>query len=462
MKKIKIGFLPLYVKLYDDGAPNMRLRIDAFANEIFEMLKVREDVEIIKSDICRLEGEFAEAINCFEKEKVDSIVTLHLAYSPSLESEKILKNTNIPIVILDTTPNFAFTDDEDTVSISYNHGIHGVQDMCNLLIRNNKQFYIEAGHYAESDVVERVINRVRGIKAARNFKNAKVGTIGGEFAGMGDFRVTDSVFEEIGIKKLSLTSDEAKEYVSKVTDEEIETLIQADRERYDVSDDIPKDFLYNSLRGNLAVRKWINENELSAFTANFLTVGKDFGLYGMPFAEANRAMERGIGYAGEGDVLTAALVGAFMGVCKETSFIEMFCPDWKNNMIFISHMGEMNTALTDKKAKFMAKPMKYSDVDTTWLCGTYKEGEATLVDLAPLGDGKFRVISSYVDMKVPECDKFIGSGTCGWFDPNKDISTFLVEYSKLGGTHHLMLMYGDMRKVAETFAAYMGYEYFEI
>ena len=46
------------------------------------------------------------------------------------------------------------------------HGIHGVQDMCNLLVRNKKQFFIEAGHYKESDVIERVINRVKGIKIA--------------------------------------------------------------------------------------------------------------------------------------------------------------------------------------------------------------------------------------------------------------------------------------------------------
>ena len=179
MKKVKIGFLPLYVKLYDDGAPNMRLRIDAFAKEVIELFKAKENVEIIASDVCRLEDEFKEAITLFENEKVDSIVTLHLAYSPSLESEKVLKNTKLPIVILDTTPNFDFTGDEDTVSISYNHGIHGVQDMCNLLVRNGKQFFIEAGHYLESDVIDRVINRVKGIKIANEFQNSRVGTIGG-------------------------------------------------------------------------------------------------------------------------------------------------------------------------------------------------------------------------------------------------------------------------------------------
>ena len=154
--------------------------------------------------------------------------------------------------------------------------------------------------------------------------------------------------------------------------------------------------------------------------------------------------------------------GALLSAYPETSFVEIFCPVWTENKLFLSHMGEMNTALTAEKAKLMLKPMKYSDIDTTWLCGTYKAGAATLMDLAPLADGKFRVIVSYVEMKVPECEKFRCNSTCGWFEPNGSIATFLENYSKLGGTHHLMLMYGDMRGATEAFAKTMGYEYCEI
>ena len=462
MKKIKIGFLPLYVKLYDDGAPNMRVRIDGFANEILNLLKAKPNVEVIASDVCRLEGEFKTAIELFENEKVDSIVTLHLAYSPSLESEKVLSGTNLPIVILDTTPTFEFTDDDDNVSISYNHGIHGVQDMCNLLVRNNKEFFIEAGHYLESDVIDRVINCVKGIKIAKEFGNSRVGTIGGEFAGMGDFRLPEDLYAKIGIEKVELSPEEAKKYFAAVREDEIDALIADDKQKYNTDAEMAEETLRNALKGDLAVRKWIEDNKLTAFTANFRTVGKDFGLAGMPFAEANRAMERGTGYAGEGDVLTAAFTGALMTVSSEASFIEMFCPDWKNNLIFISHMGEMNTALSVDKPKYMVKPMKYADIDTTWLCGTYKEGKATLINLLPIANNGFRVIVSYVDMKVPKCDKFRGNATCGWFEPAKNIGDFLQDYSKLGGTHHLNLMYGDARKIAEAFAKTKGYEFFEI
>ena len=461
MEKVKIGFLPLYVKLYDDGAPNMRVRIDAFADKIATLLAEKPGVEIIKGDICRLHGEFEKAAEAFEKAGADCIVTLHLAYSPSLESEKVLAGTKLPIIILDTTPNFDFTDDGD-LSISYNHGIHGVQDMCNLLIRNGKKFFIEAGHYEKSDVLDRVINRALGVKVSNSLFNAKVGRIGGAFAGMGDFRVADGVFESIGIKTAEMSSETAKEYMLKISEAEIDAQIASDKEKYEVDKTLDETFLRNSLKGDLAVRRWIEDNSLTAFTANFLNIKKDFGLAGMPFCEANRAMERGIGYAGEGDILTAAFVGALMNVSNEVSFVEMFCPDWKNDLIFISHMGEMNTSLAAQKPKYSVKQMKYSDIDTTWLCGTYKSGKATLIDLAPLGGDKFRVIASYVEMKEMECEKYRKTSICGWFAPNKNIGTFLEDYSKLGGTHHLALVYNDMRKSAETFAAVRGFEYFEI
>ncbi len=462
MKNIKIGFLPLYVKLYDDGNPNMRVRIDAFAKEIADILGSKENVEVVSADVCRLEEEFKTAVALFEKENVDCIVTLHLAYSPSLQSEKVLAGTKLPIVILDTTPTFDFTSGDDPSPISYNHGIHGVQDMCNLLVRNGKQFFIEAGHYSESDVIDRVIDRVKGIKLASSLKSSRVGTIGGAFAGMGDFRISEDLYGKMGIERVELTSDEAKKYFCAVTDAEIDALIADDEAKYDVDKSIPEDVHRNALRGDLAVRNWISDRKLTAFTANFLNVNRAFGLAGIPFAEADRAMARGIGYAGEGDVLTSAFTGALMSISDEASFIEMFCPDWKNGLIYLSHMGEMNVALSADKPKYMIKAMAYSDIDTTWLCGTFKAGKATLVNLIPIANDSFRVVVSLVDMETPECPKLRGSSTSGWFRPSKSVACFLEAFSTLGGTHHLDLVYGDVRKTAETFAKVMGYEFYEI
>ncbi len=462
MSKVKIGLLPLYVKLYDDGAPAMRDRVNPFTEEIKSIFASREDVELVSADICRLEDEFAAAVNKFEAEKVDAIVTIHLAYSPSLQSEKVLKNTTLPIVILDTTPTYAFTTDDDKAVISYNHGIHGVQDMCNLLVRNKKEFFIEAGHYKESDVIERVVSRVKGIKAAKAFTSARVGSIGGSFAGMGDFLLPSDTYNRLGIEVVTLTPEKAKEIDATITEAEVDALIADDGKKYNQSDDLPQDVYRRTARGSLVVRRFIEENGLTAFTANFLKVDKAFGIGGMPFSEANRAMERGIGYAGEGDTLNSALLGALMSVSDEASFIEMFCPDWKDEMIFISHMGEMNTALAADKPTIFHTPMKYSDIDTVKISATYKAGVATLISLIPVADGKFRIVTSLVEMKTPDCKKLAAGVIKGWFTPNKPIADFLCDYSRLGGPHHLTLMYGDARCLAKTFAQTLSFEYFEI
>ena len=60
-------------------------------------------------------------------------------------------------------------------------------------------------------------------------------------------------------------------------------------------------------------------------------------------------MMSGFGYAGEGDVLTAGLVGALMSAYRGVTFTETFCPCWKKDLILMSHMGEMNMDLSATK-----------------------------------------------------------------------------------------------------------------
>ena len=122
---MKIGLLPLYIALYDRTSPSMRPRLEAFYQEIAQEF-ARRGVEVETSPFCRLKPEFEQAVGKFEAAGVDALVTLHMAYSPSLESIDVLAGTALPIVVLDTTETLEFTNGQDPVEIDYNHGIHGV------------------------------------------------------------------------------------------------------------------------------------------------------------------------------------------------------------------------------------------------------------------------------------------------------------------------------------------------
>ena len=134
MVEPKIGLLPLYIELYDKAVPEARGRIDAFYETICGEME-RRGVEVLRAPVCRLKNEFAAAVGSFEKAGAEAIVTLHLAYSPSLESAETLAKTSLPIIVLDTTPTYEYSPGQDPTELMFNHGIHGVQDMCNVLIR---------------------------------------------------------------------------------------------------------------------------------------------------------------------------------------------------------------------------------------------------------------------------------------------------------------------------------------
>ena len=442
MKPVKIGLLPLYVKLYDECLSWMRPKVEKYHADVAEKLR-SYGLDVMTSPICRLEDEFRQAIKSFEEGGAEVLVTLHLAYSPSLQSEKPLKECRLPIVILDTTPDFEFRPEGSTEGIDYDHGIHGVQDMCNLLLRNGKKFSIFAGHYIESDVCRRIADCARAYASANALSGARVGIIGEPFAGMGDFRVPyDELKRDIGIDVIPYPPAKIAEYAEKVTDSRISDLKKADSERFD--NDGVSDELYDEVtRVSLGVKDWYNGEKLDSFTVNFLAAGKTTGLRHMPFDRACRAMEEGVGYAGEGDVLTAALVGALLRSWDDTTFVEMFCPNWHDGYVFLSHMGEYNLRIAGKRPRMIVRPFPFADTgDPYAIMAPMRAGRAAIVNLAPLGNGKYALTAINGEMLPVSDESKFTNVVNGWFRPDCGLPAMLEKYSGRGGTHHSAMVYG--------------------
>lgn len=444
MSTPKAGLLPLYIKLYDDSWPEMRTRVDGFYRQIAKALGER-GLEVSTAPVCRLAPEFRGAIYGFEKAGVDAIVTLHMAYSPSLESSTALAATRLPIVVLDTTPTYAYGPQQNPEELLYNHGIHGVQDMCNLLLRNHKAFQIEAGHWEKTDVLDRVAAWVRAARLASAMRQSRIGQLGPSFKGMGDFAVPGAVLAKtLGVRTIVAGREAVPEQLAKVTKKAVEIEMAADREQFTV-ENLDPELHRRATRAGLAVRRWIESERLTGFTVNFLAVNKASGLPAMPFLEASKAMTRGIGYAGEGDVLTASLVGTLLQSYPETSFTEMFCPDWEGDRIFLSHMGEMNLHLSATKPRLVKKPFPFTDVgDTAVAYACFRGGDAVLVNLAPGPRDTYTLLVSPIVMQEVAGEDKMADSIHGWFRPSTSVAGFLAAYSRAGGTHHSALVYGKV------------------
>jgi len=439
---MKIGLLPLYIALYDEICPQRRPRLENFYENIAKRFEER-NIQVVKTeDFCRLKPEFKKAVADFESADVDAIVTLHMAYSPSLESIDVLSKTELPIIVLDTTETLEFTNEQNPEEISYNHGIHGVMDMCSMLKRYGKVYSIAAGHFAESDVIDEACGLVRAAAAAKALSKVHVGLVGGAFDGMGDFAVEPKELQErFGVIVENLDADLLEEYASKVDKAEVEAELELDKERFAVPEDMDWKKYEKNVAVCLGMRKCIEEKALTAFSANFRSVKE------VPFIEACKAMERGVGYAGEGDGLTSAFVGALLNAYPETGFVEIFCPDWKNNMVFLSHMGEVNYR-TVEGSPSLAHVSGMTDTYATY--ARMKGGKGVYVNISREKED-YQLLLAPAEMISYEHDNF-PTKIRGWMKPEHGtIAEFLKAHSVHGATHHSIFVYGATVEEMEFF-----------
>lgn len=459
MKPVRVGLLPLYIKLYDDVDPALRLLQLPFLQDVEKALEA-EGLSVLVSNVCRVQDEFAQAVAQFNREKVDAVVTLHLAYSPSLEAIDALASLDAPIILMDTTPTFDFVQATGLQAIDRNHGIHGVQDLCSMLKRRGVPYHLACGHLENTDIARRVAGLCRAAAAAAAMKTMRVGLVGESFEGMGDFRVDAKTLERItGAHVVALMPEDAEQIQRAIADTDVDAQVAQDLADFE-ADLSSADNHRMEARAALTLRRWAEQNALGAITVNFSQVSRATGLVKMPFVELSRMMARGMGYAGEGDVLTASMTGALMTAFANTGFVEMFCPDWKRGVLFLSHMAEMNVGLCRAKPLLADVPFPFTDVgDTVGVFGCHRAGPAILVNLAPLSADRFTLLLASVDMLEPEADEApLRNQVRGWMKPRMPLERFLTWFSETGGTHHSVLVYdADIAELA-AFGHMMGFD----
>jgi L-arabinose isomerase len=454
----RAALLPLYLELYDRRRPEMRQELEPYLQRLVDGLEA-EGLAVRRTGICRTREEVAEAVALAEREEAEALVTVHLAYSPSLEAVEALGATKLPIVVLDTTPDAAFPPTVDPGRILYNHGIHGVQDLTCMLRRRGRTYEVVAGAWEASDVLARAADRVRAVRAAARLRRMKLVRVGRAFGGMGDFAVEPRVlYERFGFE-LEETSPEALlPYVQSVAEAAVADELAADRERY--AGRVDEEAHRRSVRLGLGLRRYLEEQRAGGFSFNFLAFDASRGAVStVPFLEAAKAMARGVGYAGEGDVLTAGLVGALLAAWPRTTFTEIFCPDWAGDRLFLSHMGEINPAVTDGTARLVEQDFAFTPAQNPVLvAGAPAAGPATLVNLAPGPEESFRLLVAPVSVEPDAGGEAFANKVRGWLRVPGGVAPWLEAYSRLGGTHHSALVLGRRAEAVAAFANHLGLE----
>ncbi len=452
-----VGLLPLYIALYDEVRPEARPEMQAFADRVAGTLE-GAGLRVERAPIACLRHEVEAAVTDMMHREVELLATLHLAYSPSMEAIGALCAAHVPLLLLDTTPAERFGADATGADMFRNHGIHGVQDLACTLRRHERPYLLAVGHVDDPAFIADVVTAARAAQATRALRTMRVLVLGDPFAGMGDFAAPEEVMRRrLGIESHRATVEALAQAAAQVPEEEVAAECAADAERFNLSG-VSEDVLARTNRVGLGVRRMIDEVQAGAFSFNFASFTGESGVGTVPFLEASKAMARGLGYAGEADALTAGLVGALGRAGCRVTFTEMFCPDWAEGTVFMSHMGECNLALACGDTKLVEKQYAFSTVGNPAVSVPKLEpGAATLVNLAPAPHDGFDMIAARVEVLdrgpvpgFPDVPHF-------WLRPvDRDLRGFLQRYSELGGTHHLAMCMGDEVDLAGRMAQMLG------
>ncbi|MFC2087752.1 hypothetical protein ACFLSA_06295, partial [Bacteroidota bacterium] len=135
--------LDLYEQTFDDIIEKQEKQLTMFTSGL------EKSVEIISRKVCFLSEQMEKEILQAKINNADALLIVPMCYTASTMSVPSLLETNIPIIVFNTQEILEIKDDFDFDDLIDNHVIQGTQDVTNILIRNEKIFGMETGHYQD-------------------------------------------------------------------------------------------------------------------------------------------------------------------------------------------------------------------------------------------------------------------------------------------------------------------------
>jgi L-arabinose isomerase len=455
----RIGLLGVMQHLYDEMLPGITDRQAGYARELAAALDGVADVEVGTPVKDRAEAE--RAVAELEARGVDGLLVVMLTYGPAMHLARALARTSLPVCLANVQPVPEVTAEWDMADLTYNQGVHGAQDTANAMVRAGRPFHVITDDWHAESFHEAIGTWARAAAAVTRWRSLKVAVFGYAMNSMGDIRIDEhSLLRALGPHVDALAPGALHRAVEAVSDEDMRALMAAEDERFEIDSRLSSAEREDHARMQLALERLLREGGYGAYSTHFGAIAEDGRFARLPLAAASSLMAQGIGFAAEGDALTAALTVAAQDLLGVTQFTEMYAMDFPSDSILMSHMGEGNWALAreDRPIRLIKRPLGIGGLDDppTFLF-QYRPGPATLATLVSLGGERFRLVVS--EGEILDTDELPAlEMPYGFFRPDSGVRECMNEWLRLGGPHHQVLNSGRQEEAWRTFADLAGLE----
>lgn len=386
-------------------------------------------------------------------------------FSPAKMWIKGLSILSKPFVHLHTQFNRDIPwSDIDMDFMNLNQSAHGGREFGFINTRLRQPRKVIVGYWEEAAVREQLNNFMNVCVAIEESKCLKVARFGDN---MRYVAVTegDKVEAEIkfGWEINGYAVGDLAQYVNAVTDEEVDALYEEYKKSYNIVDesqDNVKSIKYQA-KIEIGMERFLVEGGFGAFTTTFEDL---HGLEQLPGLAVQRLMEKGYGFAGEGDWKTAALVRLTKIMGNNTGLGTSFMEDYtyhmdpSNPMVLGAHMLEICPTIADGAVDIKVNPLgiggKAAPARFTFECKTGKALNASLVDLG----GRMRLIINEVDaVKAPNEMPKLPVAQAMWV-PQPSLEEGAKAWILAGGAHHTVYSMDVNAEQLIDFAEFMDIE----
>ena len=469
LKSLEIWFITGSQHLY--GEETLK-QVAAHSQEIAAFLNSAKEISV--SIVYKPTVKTPEEIAAVCKEANASqtcigIITWMHTFSPAKMWINGLKILQKPLLHLHTQFNRDIPwNDIDMDFMNLNQSAHGDREFGFIVSRLRMERKVVVGYWKEEATLKSIDIWCRAAAGWNDWQGAKFVRFGDN---MRYVAVTDGDKVEaeytFGFSVNTHGIGDLVKVIDAITDADVDKLVEEYEDSYTLSDALQKNgtqraSLKDAARIELGLKTFLEDGNFKGFTDTFEDL---YGMKQLPGIAAQRLMEAGYGFAGEGDWKTVALVRAMKvmgaGLKGGNSFMEDYTYHFEpgNELVLGAHMLEICSSIANAKPTCEIHPLGIGGKeDPVRLVFDVDGGPALNASVIDMGN-RFRMLVNEVEAVKPKHKLPKLPVARVLWKPLPDMKTGCAAWIYAGGAHHTCYSQNLTAEHLEDFSAMANIEF---
>ncbi len=397
------------------------------------------------------------------------IITWMHTFSPAKMWINGLKILQKPLLHLHTQFNRDIPwNDIDMDFMNLNQSAHGDREFGFMVSRLRIERKVVVGYWKDENTLKSIEAWSRAAAGWHDWQGAKFLRLGDN---MRYVAVTDGDKVEaeykFGFSVNTHGIGDLVKVINQTSDADVDKLIEEYEDSYTLSNALKKNgvqrqSLKDAARIELGLKTFLEDGNFKGFTDTFEDL---HGMMQLPGIAAQRLMNAGYGFAGEGDWKTVALVRAMKvmgaGLKGGNSFMEDYTYHFepKNEMVLGAHMLEICSSIANAKPSCEIHPLGIGGkADPVRLVFDVDGGTALNASVIDLGN-RFRMLVNEVEAIKPKHKLPKLPVARVLWKPLPDMKTGCAAWIYAGGAHHTCYSQNLTSEHLQDFAAMANIEF---